>query len=65
MTISIVESKKIYLIKTIDSIVEVEASSGDVRESFGTCIIYNRKGCIITNTRVISYTRLGETNKYF
>lgn len=50
--------------KTIDSIVEVKASSDDVGESFGTGIIYNSEGLIITNAHVISYTRLGETNTF-
>lgn len=44
----------------INSIVEVKATTEDVGESFGTGVIYNSHGYLITNAHVISYKSLGE-----
>lgn len=44
----------------INSIVEVKATTEDVGESFGTGVIYNSQGYLITNAHVISYKSLGE-----
>lgn len=44
----------------INSIIEVKATTEDVGESFGTGVIYNSQGYLITNAHVISYKSLGE-----
>lgn len=44
----------------INSIVEVKATTEDVGESFGTGVIYDSQGYLITNAHVISYKSLGE-----
>ncbi len=44
----------------INSIVEVKSTTEDIGESFGTGVIYNSQGYLITNAHVISYKSLGE-----
>ena len=45
----------------INSIVEVKATTDSVGESYGTGVIYDSSGLLLTNAHVISYTSLGET----
>lgn len=48
----------------INSIVEVKATTDSVGESYGTGVIYDSSGLLITNAHVISYTSLGETKTF-
>lgn len=48
----------------INSIVEVKATTEDVGESFGTGIIYDNQGYLLTNAHVISYKNLGENQLF-
>lgn len=50
--------------KNVNSIVEVKASTDDAMESFGTGVIYDSNGLLITNAHIISYTSLGETKTF-
>ena len=43
----------------INSIVEVKSTTEDVGESFGTGVIYDKQGYLLTNAHVISYKSLG------
>lgn len=45
----------------INNILEIKASTESVGESYGTGVIYDSSGLLITNAHVISYTSLGET----
>lgn len=53
----------IYL-DNINSIVEVKSTTEDVGECFGTGVIYNSQGYLITNAHVISYKSLGENQLF-
>lgn len=48
----------------INSIVEVKATTEDVGESFGTGVIYDTQGYLLTNAHVISYKTLGENQLF-
>lgn len=48
----------------INSIVEVKATTEDVGESFGTGVIYDTQGYLLTNAHVISYKSLGENQLF-
>lgn len=48
----------------VNSIVEVKATTDTVGESYGTGVIYDSSGLLITNAHVISYTSLGETKTF-
>lgn len=48
----------------INSIVEVKATTENVGKSFGTGVIYDKQGYLLTNAHVISYKNLGE-NQFF
>ncbi len=48
----------------INSIVEVKATTNAVGESYGTGVIYDSSGLIITNAHVISYTTLSESKTF-
>lgn len=47
-----------------NSIVEVKATTESIGESYGTGVIYDSSGLLITNAHVISYTSLGETTTF-
>lgn len=53
----------IYL-DNINSIVEVKSTTEDVGESFGTGVIYDMQGYLLTNAHVISYKNLGENQLF-
>jgi S1-C subfamily serine protease len=55
------KSAKNIFNENINSIVEIKASTNNVGESYGTGVIYDSKGLLITNAHVISYTSLSET----
>lgn len=46
--------------KNINNIVEVKASTDGYGESYGSGIVYDEEGYVLTNYHVISYTHLGE-----
>ncbi len=48
----------------INSIVEIKAYTDNVGESYGTGIIYDKNGLLITNSHVVSYTSLGQTKVF-
>lgn len=48
----------------INSIVEVKATTENVEESFGTGVIYDKQGYLLTNAHVISYKNLGENQLF-
>lgn len=48
----------------VNSIVEVKATTEKVGESYGTGVIYDSNGLLITNAHVISYTSLGEIKTF-
>ena len=48
----------------INSIVEVKATTETVGESYGTGVIYDSSGLLITNAHVISYTTLSESKTF-
>jgi len=50
--------------KNINSIVEVKASSEEIGESYGTGIIIKKRGYLITNSHVVSYSDVGETKTF-
>ena len=58
-----IDANKVYN-NSIQSIVEVKAVKEDIGESFGTGEIIKSDGTIITNAHVVTYTRLGTTNKF-
>lgn len=47
----------------MENIIEIKASS-EIGESFGTGVIYDKSGLIITNAHVLSYTSLGERKNF-
>lgn len=48
----------------VNSIVEVKATTENVGESYGSGVIYNSDGYLLTNAHVISYTSLGNTKTF-
>lgn len=48
----------------INNIVEVKATTETVGESYGTGVIYDTSGLLITNAHVISYTTLSESKTF-
>ncbi len=48
----------------VNSVVEVKATTESIGESYGTGVIYDSSGLLITNAHVISYTSLGETKTF-
>ena len=50
--------------KNLNCIVEVKASKDDYGVSYGSGVIYDAEGYVLTNYHVISYTYLGETHLF-
>lgn len=48
----------------VNSIVEVKATADGAFESYGSGVIYDAKGYIITNAHVITYISLGEVKEF-
>lgn len=55
-----IDSSDIYKM-SIDSIVEIKSADEDIGESYGTGVIYDSAGYLVTNAHVVCYTLLGET----
>lgn len=58
------KSAKEIFNENINSIVEIKASTNNVGESYGTGVICDSNGLLITNAHVISYTSLSETKTF-
>ena len=52
--------KKLYD-KSLKSVVEVKAYTKDVGESFGSAVLMKSDGTLVTNSHVVTYSKLGET----
>lgn len=50
--------------KNINTIVEVKANTTDIGESFGTGVIIDDKGIVVTNAHVVSYNKLNQQHKF-
>ena len=55
--------KKLYD-KSLKSVVEVKAYTKDVGESFGSAVLMKSDGTLVTNSHVVTYSKLGETNVF-
>lgn len=55
--------KKLYN-KSLQSVVEVKAYTKDVGESFGSAVLMKSDGTLITNSHVVTYSKLGETKAF-
>ena len=55
--------KRIYD-RSLKSVVEVKAYTKDVGESFGSAILMKSDGTLITNSHVVTYSKLGETKAF-
>ena len=55
--------KKLYD-KSLKSVVEVKAYTKDVGESFGSAVLMKSDGTLVTNSHVVTYSKLGETKVF-
>lgn len=55
--------KKLYN-KSLQSVVEVKAYTKDVGESFGSAVLMKSDGTLVTNSHVVTYSKLGETKAF-
>ena len=55
--------KKIYD-RSLQSVVEVKAYTKDVGESFGSAVLMKSDGTLVTNSHVVTYSKLGETKAF-
>ena len=55
--------KRIYD-KSLQSVVEVKAYTKDVGESFGSAVLMKTDGTLVTNSHVVTYSKLGETKAF-
>ena len=55
--------KKLYD-KSLKSVVEVKAYTKDVGESFGSAVLMKSDGTLVTNSHVVTYSKLGETKPF-
>ena len=55
--------KRIYD-KSLQSVVEVKAYTKDVGESFGSAVLMKSDGTLVTNSHVVTYSKLGETKVF-
>ena len=55
--------KRIYD-KSLQSVVEVKAYTKDVGESFGSAVLMKSDGTLVTNSHVVTYSKLGETKAF-
>lgn len=55
--------KRIYD-RSLQSVVEVKAYTKDVGESFGSAVLMKSDGTLVTNSHVVTYSKLGETKTF-
>ena len=55
--------KRIYD-RSLQSVVEVKAYTKDVGESFGSAVLMKGDGTLVTNSHVVTYSKLGETKAF-
>ena len=55
--------KRVYD-KSLQSVVEVKAYTKDVGESFGSAVLMKIDGTLVTNSHVVTYSKLGETKAF-
>ena len=55
--------KKLYD-KSLQSVVEVKAYTKDVGESFGSAVLMKSDGTLVTNSHVVTYSKLEETKAF-
>ena len=55
--------KRIYD-RSLQSVVEVKAYTKDVGESFGSAVLMKSDGTLVTNSHVVTYSKLGETKAF-
>ena len=67
-TIAITYNSKTYIKriydKSLQSVVEVKAYTKDVGESFGSAVLMKSDGTLVTNSHVVTYSKLGETKAF-
>ena len=55
--------KRVYD-KSLQSVVELKAYTKDVGESFGSAVLMKSDGTLVTNSHVVTYSKLGETKAF-
>ena len=55
--------KRIYD-RSLQSVVEVKAYTKDVGESFGSAVLMKGDGTLVTNSHVVTYSKLEETKAF-
>ena len=55
--------KKLYD-KSLQSVVEVKAYTKDVGESFGSAVLMKSDGTLVTNSHIVTYSKLGKTKAF-
>ena len=55
--------KRIYD-RSLQSVVEVKAYTKDVGESFGSAVLMKSDGTLVTNSHIVTYSKLGETKAF-
>lgn len=50
--------------ESIDNVVEIKASSEGIGESFGTAVLIDKDGTLISNAHVVTYKKLGQMHLF-